>query len=95
VADARRRVGAGRECAVPAQRGVEEQAHAPRRRGDRADKHEAVEDVPDAAPGHLPARYAARSGKFALGDLAGAEELVTTQGLGRLLRSRIELVNPN
>ena len=38
---------------------------------------------------------AARSGEFAPGDLAEAQELVTTPGLGRPLRSRIELVNPN
>ncbi|MEV6599333.1 hypothetical protein AB0M36_21130 [Actinoplanes sp. NPDC051346] len=36
----------------------------------------------------------ARSGEFDLGDLAEAEELVTTLGLGRPLRSRIDLVKP-
>jgi hypothetical protein len=38
---------------------------------------------------------AARSGEFAPGDLAEAEELVTMPSLGRPLRSHIELVNPN
>ncbi len=37
----------------------------------------------------------ARSGQFSAADLAGAERLLTTLGLGRPVRSRIELVNCN